>query len=154
MTVDGSLQDPISGSGRRSGFQNQVGDLENLFEIDGDGDKVEFGSVLERGRLPPGPGGAVHGRIDGVRLVRLAGVAHAAFQVRAETEIEQYFPSRRFESLFEPAADSIGIGGCTGQGAIDFTLVGAAGGVHKDIGALGQVEHAREQTDRRCKAVS
>ncbi len=79
--VDAAFEHPIAGAWRRPRPDHHVGHLKHVLEIDGDGDVVELGAVLEGWRLPPGVGVAVDGRFDAVGFVGLAGVAHAAFEV-------------------------------------------------------------------------
>lgn len=157
VTIDGSLQDPVARSGWRSGLKKEVSHLKNLpkkiisvlfathhgwthlFQVNGDGDKMKLGSVLQGRWLPPsGDRVSVNGSIDRVSLVGFAGIADSTFKLLL-WRYQRWWDRQWFHDRWWKT--HLGLRSVTaGQCAIHFRIVLTTGGIDKDIGSLSQVE--------------
>ena len=118
-TVQRPLQDPVGGSGRDPGDEDDVGHLVDVDQVDGQTDKLVGGAVLEAGTLPPLVA-AIQCQVRGVGLVLLRGVAHAT--------------PRPLASL--------------GQGAVDLGLVVSTGGVGGYLGVVTNIKYGWIKSSR------
>ena len=109
LPVDGALQDPVPGSGTGPGLDEDVRHLEHLLQVDGDGDVVEVGAVLQGRGLPP-LAGAVDSVLDGVGFgggARVAEAALARLGGGGDERAEDLWKDKKWNVMGERAPEGI-----------------------------------------------